>query len=1201
MESESSNFPADAFLPTPPTPPPNAHSPPIILEHPTDLIVPENEPVTLTCHAAGTPRPMVQWFRAGTGKVETATQNAGSRRIQLPDGSLFFLGTKETVDAGKYWCEAFNANGIARSKNATLEIAYLKHDFPSDVRPPYLSQEPTFEGISGSNIELPCQPPEGKPQPKVSWKQGDRRLDLGNLNRLSISPNGHLRIRDLQPSDEGSYQCVASNMAGSRESKPMKLNVLRSPFFIRAPQNTSVLIGKDTFLDCVANGEPKPDITWTFNGERLSPSQAHNVPGKGIQFRKATLDHSGTYICSATSHIGTVFARADLYVQEPPVIPVPPQGEVEVKAGTSVTLDCLTNGRPDPMVIWMHEDERTFLLPGDSTDILEVTPRGQLIVQEVFYPMQFICFAVNIVGSTMAKSQISVKSESLELGLSATNLKKRSRDQLQGGVEILEIGGQSPTSIRVAWRLTHPSTDLNLVDGFYILYREADHPEHFSFTSLTVLHAAATSYVVNRLMPFTKYQFVVIPFQRGSAGQASPLIEAFTEEIKPTHAPTHLNWRQVNASSIEIRWDPLNEEKFKGVPQGYQILIYQHNGQIASNLSVPWHLAHVVLSNLEPHHTYHVQIAGFNSQGLGPYSQRLEVRPEPELAYGTSLAASEKAVDNNNSSLGASSWIIPTVICFAVLAVILAGYVIYTRSRGSPRSPTSMRHRHKLRLPSFSATSLSGQKLFFPSRNRKMDVQKEFQLLPSAASNSSSQRPQIAKASSSAETMYLDRRFSSGILARTRRGYSEEDSDYAYIDRSTHSITGYLNSPDERNLSPYATTEISPHQSEMGASSSLGGGCDVMPLMGSVSTTFNDLIPMGPEMGVHQQRRSLGDHHMGSTVVTRQPVRAMIGPRGRLRQPLNVTAYTHAPLHASSDHIYAIVATPEPMLRATNPLFTSFRGTGGMGAGSRGRNSGDACGADDGQIRSSANSHVLESNSSLERPIPNLVDLLPPPPMHQHQHSQGQTTVTTTSQGVLPMDPLLQMDSTRVDTTTDLSDLYSVVKPKNGSNNPSISSKSNSGTSKRRKLRKQSMKNERPPKESDWKDMDDADTSSIDSEEEESKMVNNTPRPDLIPGKGALSPGLPSTSADKRKREKSLPRRKTRGQRDQQRKRSLNQGGPQSLPLSPISPAPGFHKSDSDYSFHEGLLLSSTQAVKQAVREAEIKAALANANLEESR
>eukprot|EP00095_Tigriopus_kingsejongensis_P000298 snap_masked-scaffold586_size129807-processed-gene-0.0 protein:Tk00298 transcript:snap_masked-scaffold586_size129807-processed-gene-0.0-mRNA-1 annotation:"roundabout homolog 2-like" len=124
----SGDFPYDGFLPTPPTPPPNAHSPPIILEHPSDLIVPENEPVTLTCHAAGTPRPLVQWFRAGTGRVETATQNAGSRRIQLPDGSLFFLGTKETVDAGIYWCEAVNENGMARSKNATLAVACKSKD-----------------------------------------------------------------------------------------------------------------------------------------------------------------------------------------------------------------------------------------------------------------------------------------------------------------------------------------------------------------------------------------------------------------------------------------------------------------------------------------------------------------------------------------------------------------------------------------------------------------------------------------------------------------------------------------------------------------------------------------------------------------------------------------------------------------------------------------------------------------------------------------------------------------------------------------------------------------------------------------------------------------------------------------------------------------------------------------------------------------
>ncbi len=45
---------------------------------------------------------------------------------------------------------------------------------------------------------------------------------------------------------------------------------------------------------------------------------------------------------------------------------------------------------------------------------------------------------------------------------------------------------------------------------------------------------------------------------------------------------------------------------------------------------------------------------------------------------------------------------------------------------------------------------------------------------------------------------------------------TEEESDYAYIDRSTHSITGYLNARGDEearrrtalNLSPYATTEL---------------------------------------------------------------------------------------------------------------------------------------------------------------------------------------------------------------------------------------------------------------------------------------------------------------------------------------------------------------------------------------------------------
>ena len=65
----------------------------------------------------------------------------------------------------------------------------------------------------------------------------------------------------------------------------------------------------------------------------------------------------------------------------------------------------------------------------------------------------------------------------------------------------------------------------------YCFFLQANPAEEVGFTSLTVLHAAATSYVVNRLLPYTKYEFVVIPFQRGSPGAASALVEAYTMAV----------------------------------------------------------------------------------------------------------------------------------------------------------------------------------------------------------------------------------------------------------------------------------------------------------------------------------------------------------------------------------------------------------------------------------------------------------------------------------------------------------------------------------------------------------------------------------------------------------------------------------------------------------------------------------------------
>ena len=54
----------------------------------------------------------------------------------------------------------------------------LEHAFPSDARPPYLNSV-DFSGVLGSNLELPCTPPRGKPAPVVRWKKDGSNLDMG--------------------------------------------------------------------------------------------------------------------------------------------------------------------------------------------------------------------------------------------------------------------------------------------------------------------------------------------------------------------------------------------------------------------------------------------------------------------------------------------------------------------------------------------------------------------------------------------------------------------------------------------------------------------------------------------------------------------------------------------------------------------------------------------------------------------------------------------------------------------------------------------------------------------------------------------------------------------------------------------------------------------------------------------------------------
>jgi len=109
---------------------------PRITEHPTDITVPKNEPITLGCKAEGRPEPTIEWYKDGellkippNGAAAGGGGDNGARSSQkviLSDGSLFFLRVahnKKEQDSGVYWCVAKNVAGTEVSRNATLQVA----------------------------------------------------------------------------------------------------------------------------------------------------------------------------------------------------------------------------------------------------------------------------------------------------------------------------------------------------------------------------------------------------------------------------------------------------------------------------------------------------------------------------------------------------------------------------------------------------------------------------------------------------------------------------------------------------------------------------------------------------------------------------------------------------------------------------------------------------------------------------------------------------------------------------------------------------------------------------------------------------------------------------------------------------------------------------------------------------------------------
>jgi len=181
--------------------------PPVIADNSTrSVVVQENSPAELLCHALGSPRPSVSWRRENNAILPTGG-------IQYR-GNVLKIHSVKKEDRGTYYCVADNAIGKPARRNVAVEV-----EFPPDVSVP----APTIEQAFGYSAVLSCRV-EAYPPPTITWVHDG--IQLSN-NKFYAVDSGYtttddltatsVRIKELGQRQLGDYHCRAQNKLGSGE------------------------------------------------------------------------------------------------------------------------------------------------------------------------------------------------------------------------------------------------------------------------------------------------------------------------------------------------------------------------------------------------------------------------------------------------------------------------------------------------------------------------------------------------------------------------------------------------------------------------------------------------------------------------------------------------------------------------------------------------------------------------------------------------------------------------------------------------------------------------------------------------------------------------------------------------------------------------------------------------------------------------
>nr|XP_035965226.1 basement membrane-specific heparan sulfate proteoglycan core protein isoform X18 [Halichoerus grypus] len=365
----------------------HVESPPYATTVPEHASVRAGETVQLQCLAHGTPPLTFQWSRVGGSLPGRVTARNEMLRFE----------PAAPEDSGRYRCQVTNKVGSAEAFAQVL-VQGPSGSVPATAIPagstPVVRVTPQLETKSmGASVEFHCAVPTDRGT-QLRWIKEGGQLPPGH----SVQ-DGVLRIQNLDQSCQGTYVCQAHGPWGQAQaSAQLVVQALPSVLINIRTSVQTVVVGHAVEFECLALGDPKPQVTWSKVGGRLRPGIVQS--GGIVRIAHVELADAGQYRCTATNAAGTTQSHVLLLVQALPQISTPP--EVRVPAGSAAAFPCMASGYPTPDITWSKLDGN---LPPDSR--LE---NNMLLLPSV-RPQDagtYVCTATNRQGKVKAFAHLQV-------------------------------------------------------------------------------------------------------------------------------------------------------------------------------------------------------------------------------------------------------------------------------------------------------------------------------------------------------------------------------------------------------------------------------------------------------------------------------------------------------------------------------------------------------------------------------------------------------------------------------------------------------------------------------------------------------------------------------------------------------------------------------------------------------------------------